>query len=259
MYCRLAVAVAASLSICAPASAQDGSDPAPFIRTPDEVVSRMLALAGTGPDDFVVDLGSGDGRIVIAAARDFGARGLGVDLDRSLVAASRRNAQAAGLAGKVRFAQDDVLSADLSQATVVTAYLLPDLMWRLRMRFMSELRPGTRIVSHAFAMPGWPPDRKEIVRVTSPHPGQGDTSTLYLWTVPANVRGEWQSGDERLRIAQSYQQIEVQGASRAELRGREISWHMAGRRFAGRVDGDRIVGRLETGAASRAVTFVRAP
>lgn len=253
------LAVLLAVCVCACAGAQDGDSPAPFITTPDEVVERMLALAGTGPDDFVVDLGSGDGRIVIEAARRFGARGLGIDLDPRLVALSRRNAEAAGVAGRVRFAQGDVLTADLSRASVVTVYLLPGLMWNLRGRFISELQPGTRIVSHAFGMPGWTPDRSESVAVSSPHAGQGPRSTLHLWIVPAEVRGEWRNGDERLRIVQSYQQIEVEGASRAELRGRQISWQGAAGRFRGTVEGNRMVGRLETAAGSRSVTLVRSP
>jgi SAM-dependent methyltransferase len=254
---RLAL-TAVALVLCTRAAAQEGSALAPYIHTPADVVERMLELAGTGAGDFVVDLGSGDGRIVIAAARRFGARGLGIEWDASLVAQSRRNAEAAGVGERARFLEGDVLVADLSQATVVTAYLLPDLMWRLMPRFVGELRPGARIVSHAFSMPGWAPDRVEKLRVVSSEPGQGATSTLYLWIVPANARGEWQSGEERIRIAQSYQQISVEGATLARLRGREISWEMPGRRFEGRVEGKRIVGRLQTGAGTREATFLRA-
>ncbi|HEX7054213.1 MAG TPA: class I SAM-dependent methyltransferase [Burkholderiales bacterium] len=258
MLRRFALALAAWLAPCC-AAAQDAVVPAPFIRTPDEVVRRMLELAEVGPRDVVIDLGSGDGRIVIAAARDFGARGIGIDRDAGLLAESRRNARAAGVAARVRFVEGDVLTADLSQASVVTAYLLPELMWRLRMRFLSELRPGARVVSHAFGMPGWPPDHQETLRVRGPHPGQGATSTLYLWIVPADVRGEWRSGEARLRIVQSYQHIEVEGASRAALRGREISWQSPQGRFRGRVEDERIVGRFETQDGSRELTFVRSP
>jgi hypothetical protein len=175
-----------------------------------------------------------------------------------LVAQSRENARAAGVADRVRFVQDDVLSADISQASVVTVYLLPELLWKLQPRFISELQPGTRIVSHAFHMAGWQPDRVETLRVSSPHPGQGNTSMLYLWIVPANVRGTWQSGEERVRITQNYQDIEVEGASAATIRGREVSWQSPRGRFSGRVEGERIVGRVDEGSASRAITFVRA-
>jgi SAM-dependent methyltransferase len=251
--------VIAACACASAARAQDADLRAPFVTTPEDVVERMLVLAGTGPKDLVVDLGSGDGRIVIAAARRFGARGLGIDYDARLVARSRENARAAGVADKVRFVDDDALQADISQATIVTVYLLPELLWKLQPRFISELQPGTRIVSHAFHMAGWAPDREETLRVTSPHPGQGATSTLYLWIVPANVRGTWRSGEEQIRIAQNYQEIEVEGANRASLRGREISWESARGRFRGTAEGDRIVGRMEEGAVSRARAVSRVP
>lgn len=221
----------------------------PFITTPPEVVERMLEMAGTRADDLVVDLGSGDGRIVIAAARKYGARGLGIELDAKLVRRSRENAEAARVADKVRFVEGDVLVADISQATVVIVYLLPALMGKLQARFIDELAPGTRIVSHAFGMAGWAPDASETVRLTRRHPGQGDESTLHLWIVPANVRGVWRAPGLELRIEQSYQQIEVEGARRARLSGREISWDG----FKGRVDGNRIVGEL----AGRAIELAR--
>jgi SAM-dependent methyltransferase len=212
----------------------------PFITTPPEVVERMLELAGTRADDLVVDLGSGDGRIVIAAAMIYGARGLGIELDAALVEKARDKARAGGVAERVRFVQGDVLLADISQATVVTAYLLPALMAKLQSRFIDELAPGTRIVSHAFAMAGWAPDRSEIVRISGRHPGQGDESRLHLWIVPADVRGLWRGGGLQVRIEQNYQRIDVEGASRATLLGRDIAWDG----FKGRVEKNRIVGEL---------------
>jgi precorrin-6B methylase 2 len=212
----------------------------PFITTPPEVVERMLAMAGTRPGDLVVDLGSGDGRIVIAAARQFGARGLGIELDAALVEKSRQAARAAGVADKVSFVQGDVLIADISRASVVTVYLLPALMAKLEPRFIDELAPGTRIVSHAFTMTGWAPDAIDTVRLTSRHPGQGDESRLHLWIVPANARGVWRGPGVEVRIEQNYQRIEVQGAGGATLSGRDIAWDG----FKGRVEGNRIVGEL---------------
>ena len=216
----------------------------PFITTPDEVVAAMLRLAGAGPADLVADLGSGDGRIVIAAARDFGARGLGIELDGRLVEASRDNARKAGVDARVTFVQGDVLTADYAQASVVTVYLLPGLLGQLQGRFVYALKPGTRIVSHSFGMAGWKPDRSESMRVSGSHPGQGDESRLHLWVVPADVRGIWEGEGWRLRIDQNYQEIDVDGASRASLSGAAISWILKGREFRGRVEGDRIVGDL---------------
>jgi protein-L-isoaspartate O-methyltransferase len=226
------------------AGADDADLRAPFITTPDAVVERMLELAGTRPSDVVMDLGSGDGRIVIAAARRFGAHGVGIELDRGLVEASRRNALAAGVADRVSFVQGDVLTADLSPASVVTLYLLPGLIGKLQPRLIYELRPGTRIVAHAFGMAGWKPDRTEILRITKPHPGQGPESKLYLWVVPAEVRGVWRGDGEALRIEQNYQQIEIEGAKRASLSGRDIAWESAAGKFSGRVEGGRMSGEL---------------
>lgn len=231
------------LFLCVTAHADENDWRVPFITTPDEVVVRMLELAGTGEGDLVADLGSGDGRIVITAARRFGARGLGIELDAGLVQKSRENARLAGVAGRVTFIQGDVLAADFSRASVVTVYLLPDLMGRLQPRF-EALRPGTRVVSHAFRMAGWRPDRSETMRVSRRHAGQGDQSTLHLWIVPADVRGIWSGGGRRVRIEQSYQDIDVEGATQAKLSGSDISWQAPQGAFRGRVEGNRIVGEL---------------
>lgn len=250
---------------CGAALAQSQSEQAPFITTPEEVLERMLALAGTGPADFVVDLGSGDGRIVIAAARKFGARGLGVDLDARLVALSRDNARAAGVADRVAFEQRDVLLTDLSGATVVTLYLLPSIIDRLQPKLLDELRPGSRIVSHAFAMVGWKPDRMETLRLAKRHEGQGDESRVLLWVVPATVRGNWRARDWRLRISQNYQEIEIEGeaygrpleARPAKMDGSAIRFSAPGLEFSGRVEGGRITGELRRGGRAEPLVLVR--
>ena len=234
--------------------AQDG-ERAPFITTPPDVVERMLRFAAVGPADVVVDLGSGDGRIVIDAARKFGARGIGIELDPALVQKSRELVREANLAGRVSIVQGDVLQADISGASVVTVYLLPSLISRLQPRFIGELKPGTRIVSHAFYMTGWKADRTERMRIAQPHQGQGDESTLYLWVVPADVRGTWEGGAAggwRLRVQQNFQEIEIEawreGAAvpvgRATLSGTQIAWEGPGYSFSGRVEGNLIRGEL---------------
>src|SRR5690606_37720694 len=180
-------------------------------------------------DDRVYDLGSGDGRIVFTAAQKFGARAVGIELDAGRVAQARETAHRAGLAARVSFIHGDVLKEDIRAATVVTVYLLPGLLDQLQRRYL-VLQPGTRVVSHAFGMVGWPPDRVETVRIARPHPGQGDESTLFLWVVPAEARGLWRGRDTELKVHQNYQQIEVEGsiagralkAPRATLQGTRI-------------------------------------
>jgi SAM-dependent methyltransferase len=150
-----------------------------FVATPEQVGIEMLRLAGVTREDVVYDLGSGDGRVVIAAARDFGARGVGVELDGKLVQDSRESALKAGVADRVSFLWQDIFQADITGATVVALYLSPDLNLKLRPKLLRELRPGTRIVSHDFEMGDWRPDR--TVRVKGPT----REHAMHLWTVPA--------------------------------------------------------------------------
>jgi len=149
----------------------------PDVRTPPEVVTEILRLARVGPDDVVYDLGSGDGRIVIAAARDFGARGVGIELDPDLVAESIRNARRARVADRTRFLRQDIFEADISAATVVTLYLSPEVNLRLRPKLLA-LPPGSRIVSHDFPIGDWKPER--MVNFKGPE----RTHVLSLWIVP---------------------------------------------------------------------------
>lgn len=161
-----------------------GQHLAPYVSTPEDVVDRMLVLAGVTGDDVVYDLGSGDGRIPIAAARQYGARGVGVDIDPRRIEESRANARAAGVEHLVEFRQEDALETDVSAATVVTLYLLSSSNVTLRPILTRQLRPGARIVSHAFSMgPSWPADR--IDRFTN---ARGDEVTLYLWKADGKVR-----------------------------------------------------------------------
>jgi SAM-dependent methyltransferase len=150
----------------------------PDVRTPPEVVIEMLRLARVGPGDTVYDLGSGDGRILIAAARDFGARGVGVEIDPDLVAESEKNARGAGVGERTRFLLQDIFEVDVSEATVVTMYLSPDVNLRLKPKLLSQLKPGSRIVSHDFPIAGWPPER--VVNFKGPE----RTHVLSLWIVP---------------------------------------------------------------------------
>ena len=151
---------------------------APFVATPADVVDRMLRLASVGPRDVVFDLGSGDGRIVIAAAKTFGARGVGIDIDPALVDRARANAAAAGVADRVTFRVEDAMTTDVSDATVVTLYLLAASNVKLRPHLQAQLKPGARIVAHNFGMGDWEPDKVDTFKDAA-----GATRTLYLWTI----------------------------------------------------------------------------
>ena len=155
---------------------------APYVATPQEVVDRMLEMAEVRPTDVVYDLGSGDGRIVITAAKKYGARGVGFELDEKLVRRAQDHARRAGVTRLVEFRQQDVMSVDLSPATVVTLYLLQDANLRLRPIILSQLPLGARVVSHKFHMGDWRPDRTEKVQATS-----GDVHTLYLWRIASRL------------------------------------------------------------------------
>jgi SAM-dependent methyltransferase len=150
----------------------------PYVPTPQHVVDEMLKLADVKKDDVVYDLGCGDGRLVIAAVKNLGAkRGVGVDIDPERIAESNANAKAAGVTDRVKFVVQDLFQTDFKEATVVTLYLLPEVNLKLRPKLLSDLRPGTRVVSHAFNMGDWKPERTVTVE-----PGG---QTLYLWTIPA--------------------------------------------------------------------------
>jgi predicted O-methyltransferase YrrM len=153
----------------------------PYVPTPQPVVDTMLSLAKVGKDDVLYDLGSGDGRIVITAAQKFGTRGTGIDIDPQRIKEANTNAQSAGVVDKVKFAQQDLFNTDFRDATVVTLYLLPDVNKKLRPKLLSQLKPGTRIVSHDFDMDEWKPEK--VVKVQA----ADRQHTVYYWTVPKNV------------------------------------------------------------------------
>ena len=174
--CWLALCLLAALAQEAPAPVQDRTPDVIYVPTPPEVVEAMLKVANVTKDDVIYDLGSGDGRIVIAAAKEFGARGVGIDIDPQRIMEAQENARKAGVSDKVRFLQQDLFESDFSEATVVTLYLLPQLNLRLRPKLLRELKPGTRIVSHSFDMGDWTP--KVLLEVND--------RFVYFWTIPAS-------------------------------------------------------------------------
>jgi len=180
-------ALVATLALVSAANA----DEVPYIRTPTNVVDAMLSIADVGPRDYVVDLGSGDGRIVIAAAKRYQARALGIDYDRTLIVESRANAAREGVSDRVEFLHRDIFLADFRDATVVTMYLLPEVNLELRPRILFGMRPGTRVVSHDWDMADWEPERRLVVQAPDKTVGLLKQSTIYLWIVPARIAGYW--------------------------------------------------------------------
>ncbi len=262
-----ALLAASLLFVALPAAAQKAYEPQTgqagkdviWVPTPDEVVDRMLRMAQVTPNDYVVDLGAGDGKIVIAAAKKFGARSLGIEYDAELAKHAQGNVEKAGVAGKARIVRGDIFATDFSQATVVTMYLLPGLNLKLRPTILS-MRPGTRVVSHSFTMEDWEAD--EISSM--------DGRRAYFWLVPANVNGGWtlESGNEKAELSfeQKFQKIEgtvglgqTQGGLReARLRGFNISFGYVDsngvkRDYTGRITGGRMEGsfRADNGTEGR--------
>jgi SAM-dependent methyltransferase len=232
--------IAASL-LAAFAGVADAAEEVPFIVTPDRVVQAMLEIAKVGPNDHVIDLGSGDGRIVILAAKLFGARGLGVEIVPELVRKSRDYAQQAGVAQRVEFREQDLFATDLSPASVITMYLLPEVNLQLRPALLS-LEPGTRIVSHDWDMGDWPADRTLTIPVPDKAVGLEKFSRVHLWVVPARIHGLW-CGEGRvrgaaLRITQDYQRFSARLGGVPEIDG-----------FEGRID----AAALQAGTGADAV------
>ena len=243
-----------------PAVGQDGKD-VEWVPTPDALTETMLDMADLGPDDVLMDLGSGDGRLVIEAARR-GARAIGVEYDAQLVALSHERAADAGMSGRASFRQADLFEVDLSEATVVTLFLLPDLNLRLRPTLL-DLAPGTRVVSNTWDMGDWAAD--ETIQI-DPCPG---FCTALLWIVPARVAGAWATanGDETFRFEQRFQT--VTGTLRREgggaltlddvaLLGDALTFRAGGMLYRGVVDGDTITGTATAGGRQSAWTVTRA-
>ena len=225
-----------------------------WVPTPPELVEKMLDLAAVTPQDFVIDLGSGDGRNVIGAAKR-GARALGVEYNPNMVALSKKNAAAAGVGDKAMFVEGDMYEADISKATVMALFLLPSNMLQLRQKFL-DLRPGSRIVSNTFGIEGWTPD--ETVTM------DGDCSawcTALLWIVPAKVAGTWRIGQDQLVLAQNFQVITGTLGGReiadGRLRGDQLRFTVGGVEYTGRVTGNRIAGMVRSGAPASTFTATR--
>lgn len=257
-------------------AAQAAEPRVPYVPTPQEVVERMLEIAKVASSDYLIDLGSGDGRIVVTAAKKYGTRGFGVDINPERIREANENAKAAGVLDKVAFYQRDLFATDLSNASVITMYLLPRVNLELRPKLL-DLKPGTRIVSHDFSMEDWKPDAHVKMQVKEKYGASGGTSDIYFWVIPAKIAGTWQwdlaiggkSYPYQASLAQKFQ--EITGAAKAasgearlqnaRLRGERIRFSFTAPvdgqpvkyEFSGTVDGDTITGTARlTGAKIQA-------
>ena len=260
----LSVLVCAALfAAVAPCAAQQPS--VPYVPTPQSVVDHMLTMAKVTSRDYLIDLGSGDGRIVVTAAKKFGARGFGVDLNPVRITEANENARKNGVTDRAAFYQRDLFETDLSEATVITMYLLPRVNLALRPKLL-ELKPGTRLVSHDFDMGDWKADQYARVDAGEKYFGSGGDSDIYFWIVPARVGGVWRAQltvagkpqDYEISMEQKFQ--EVRGTVRvggrtvpiqnAKLRGADLSFSFSAdvngtpvkHELSGRIDGGRIAG-----------------
>lgn len=224
----------------------------PYVPTPENVVEKMLELTDVGPGDYVIDLGSGDGRIVIGAAK-LGAAGHGIDLNPTRIREAKENADEAGVSDRVVFVEGDLFEADVSKATVVTMYLLSTVNLKLRPVLLEKLRPGTRIVSHSFSMGEWEPDVHAVV----------NNRNVYYWVIPASVSGTWEwnvNGEKfSMKAGQEFQEIdlEVNSGNRSlvieepVLKGDRMTFIAVNKSngnhyvFSGRVEGEKINGTAQ--------------
>jgi hypothetical protein len=237
----------------------------PYVPTPKIVVDEMLRMGKVGAKDFVVDLGSGDGIIVLTAAREHKARGMGVDIDPELVSQSNAEAKRLGIADRASFQVQDVFKTDLSKASVITLYLLPSMMMNLRSKIYLEPKPGTRVVSHDYNFDEWHPDEQIVLDVPEKEKVNGvPKATISLWIVPAKVAGRWQvqleGGDAYdLTLKQAYQVLDGSASTQgkavkitsARVRGEEIAFTLSDgsvrRHFRGAVSADAMQGTVDLG------------
>jgi precorrin-6B methylase 2 len=227
-----------------PQVGQEGKDVV-WVPTPQALVDKMLDMAKVTPQDFLMDLGSGDGRTVITAAKR-GTRAMGIEYNPDMVELSNRNAAAAGVTDKVKFMKADLFETDLSQATVITMFLLPTINMKLRPTILN-LKPGTRIVSNTFTMEDWQADETATIN------DSGCTSwcTSLLWIVPAKVEGTWQMPAGDLKLTQQFQMLSGSLGSNAisegKVRGRDVMFTAGGVKYTGHVDGNTMTGSATGG------------
>ncbi len=234
-----------------PQVGQSGKDVI-WVPTPKSLVEKMLKMADVKPTDYVIDLGAGDGVTVITAAKQFGVRALGIEYNPEMVELAKRNAQNEGVAARAEFVRGDIFTTDFSQATVLTMYLLPYLNMKLRPTILN-MKPGTRIVSHAFTMEDWMPDQTDST----------EGRTAYLWIVPAKVEGRWKIGQSEIELKQKFQAFEgtyrtndtTWRLTHVNLRGDQISFTAGTATYTGRVTGSIMQGTMRPRPDAQAVAW----
>jgi SAM-dependent methyltransferase len=254
-----AVAATAQTSTFEPQVGQPGKDVI-WVPTSQDLVDRMLDMAEVTPNDFVIDLGSGDGRTVITAARR-GARALGIEYNPDMVELSKRNAAREGIGERAQFMKADLFETDFSKATVITMFLLPDINLRLRPRILG-LKPGTRIVSNSFTMGEWQDDETASI---DDKDSCANWCIAHMWIVPARVEGQWTSSAGDLTLGQQFQMVSgtlrtsagPQAVNNGKLRGDEISFIAGGAAYAGRVNARSIEGTVTSGGNTSKWTATR--
>lgn len=248
----LCAQVQSQSKVFVPEVGQDGKDVI-WVPTPDELVSKMMEIAGVTAKDFLIDLGSGDGRTIIAAAK-LGARAVGIEYNPDMVELSKKNAEAAGVSGKAKFLQEDLFEYDLSEATVITMFLLPEINLRLRPRLL-DLKPCTRIVSNTFTMGEWEPDFEVTIDESL-----NSWYTALMWIIPAKVEGKWKLEGGELTIRQDFQMLygtfksdkKTSTINIGRLNGNEITFSIDGATYTGNVNGKTtIAGIVTTGSSKR--------
>jgi len=254
--------------------AQEGVGDVVYVPTPQTVVEAMLNMAKVGPNDFLIDLGSGDGRIVVTAAKKYGARGFGVDLDAVLLKRAHESAKREGVTDRANFVEQNLFETDLSKATVITSYLLPEMNEKLRPKIL-KLKPGTRVVAHDYHMGEWRPDDNDTLPVPEKTVGNPGISYIFMWYVPTNAAGKWQASvpvagqtlavdvsfDQRFQMLSGNAQVnqrpaQIQGA---RVKGEDVTfWLVTGtgpsairHEFNGKVQGDTLTGTVRVHAGKK--------
>jgi hypothetical protein len=266
----VALALVVPLTVLGAEDKERGVGDVVYVPTPQVVLDEMLRMAKIGPKDFIIDLGSGDGRMVITAAKKFGAQGFGVDLSDDLLREARANAKIEGVVDRAEFRKQNLFETDLKQATVLSTYLLPEMNEKLRPKILA-LPPGTRVVAHDYHMGEWKPDMQQTIPVPEKIVGTAGISYAYLWIVPAPVQGGWSvtfdaGKTARLDLDQTFQNvggtITLDGRTLpllgARLRGEDLSFQFRGEgqsvtSFSGKVNGNRLSGTISTDRSAQSL------